>query len=189
MAAQSMIMGDAFGRSFQYGKRKISAMSNEEFNALDTKSLVSEMTTMYKEITPNLIQMMKDSTELQNQVIAQMLDIPREALSALFGATVPETSRAKTGQTEFERPTTYRPPQPTNPITPTISGQFQNKDCTSVQQQAQKLIDRVTFEYQRYLNATGNDKNRRKVDLTKASSMMNLFIQANTTCLKGWSPR
>ncbi len=32
MAAQSFAMGQAFGTSFQYGKRKISSMSNEDFN-------------------------------------------------------------------------------------------------------------------------------------------------------------
>ncbi len=34
MGAQSLVIGKMFGVGFQYGKRKISAMSNEEFNKL-----------------------------------------------------------------------------------------------------------------------------------------------------------
>ncbi len=36
MMWQSAAMADGFGTFFQYGKRRISAMSNEEFNALDS---------------------------------------------------------------------------------------------------------------------------------------------------------
>ncbi len=60
MATQSMVMGDAFGQAFQYGKRKISAMSNEEFNktTMELKTFHSHtwtvITLLYLVITCSL---------------------------------------------------------------------------------------------------------------------------------------
>ncbi len=97
MAAQSMLMGDAFGRSFQYGKRKISAMSNEEFNVYNPKDMISEMTTTYNALIPELSQMIKDSKDFQTFIFAQLLDMPREMLAQLFGAVARPESQATSG--------------------------------------------------------------------------------------------
>ncbi len=84
MATQSMVMGDAFGRAFQYGKRKISAMSNEEFNATSMEQQASEMFAAYKHIIPELRESILDSKELQKFIIIQLLDMPRDLLASLF---------------------------------------------------------------------------------------------------------
>ncbi len=62
MATQSMVMGDAFGRSFQYGKRRISAMTNEEFNAYSPTQIAEEIFAEYKQIIPKLGKSIEDST-------------------------------------------------------------------------------------------------------------------------------
>ncbi len=110
MATQSMVMGDAFGRSFQYGKRKISAMSNEEFNATSMNEQAEDMYKTYKLIIPSLQQSIKDSTELQKFIIASLLDMPRDLLASFFGAVTQQSqidanSAAQQAGTKFQPPT------------------------------------------------------------------------------------
>lgn len=96
MFMQSVMMGYGFGTGFQYSKRKISAMSNEEFNATTMKNESQKMFQAYKEIIPDLKQSITDSKELQSTVLAQMIDIPRQLLEDLFGGGSP-TSIPPTG--------------------------------------------------------------------------------------------
>ncbi len=75
MAGQSMLMGDAFGKSYQYGKRKISAMSNEEFNKLTPADLAKDITADFTALIPELKIAMAKSTELQSMIIREMGEI------------------------------------------------------------------------------------------------------------------
>jgi len=90
MAGQSLAMGEAFGKGFQYGKRKISSMDNEEFNALDFKGLSESIATDYKVMIPSLNKSIEASTELQDKVFTALgkviLDIPPKVLAFLKGA-------------------------------------------------------------------------------------------------------
>ncbi len=87
MAGQSLAMGEAFGKGFQYGKRKISSMSNEEFNALDFKGLSESLATDYQVLIPSLVQSIQASDKLQSAVIQEMgqliKSIPQEILNFL----------------------------------------------------------------------------------------------------------
>ncbi len=82
MAGQSLAMGEAFGKGFQYGKRKISSMSNEEFNALNFQQLSESIATDYKSMIPSLKKSIEASDELQRAVFqalgALLLSIPDE---------------------------------------------------------------------------------------------------------------
>ncbi len=84
MAGQSMLMGDAFGKSYQYGKRKISAMSNEEFNKLTPEMLGKQIVTDYAAIIPSLEEAVRASTAFQSMIIQEMgvilKNIPNEIL-------------------------------------------------------------------------------------------------------------
>ncbi len=91
MAAQSMLMGDAFGRSFQYGKRKISAMSNEDFNKYDEASLISDMTKTYEAILPSIKEQIDQSKDLQAFIVASLLDMPRDLLFKFFSSVAGDT--------------------------------------------------------------------------------------------------
>ncbi len=75
MAGQSMLMGDAFGKAYQYGKRKISAMSNEEFNALTPELLGKSIVTDYNAIIPSLEEAVQSSTEFQRIIIQELGNI------------------------------------------------------------------------------------------------------------------
>ncbi len=100
MATQSMVMGDAFGRAFQYGKRKISAMTNEEFNATSLEEQASQMFQAYKNIIPDLKQSIADSATLQRTIINEMLLILPKFLSQtgdeIFKTDIITTPEGKT---------------------------------------------------------------------------------------------
>ncbi len=89
MFMQSVMMGYGFGTGFQYSKRKISAMSNEEFNATSIVQETQKMFESYKLIIPELKQSIDDSKDLQSYVLAAMIDMPRNLLADLFGAVAP----------------------------------------------------------------------------------------------------
>ncbi len=84
MATQSLVMGESFGKAFQFGKRKMSAMDNESFNKLTIEQVASEMFRSYQNILPDLKQSMRDSSKLQSDIIGQILSIPSETLADLF---------------------------------------------------------------------------------------------------------
>ncbi len=85
MAYQSLVMGDAFGRAFQFGKRKISAMSNEEFNKLDIVQLYEGISNEYTRIIPTVEKAMAQSTDLQVAIVTEMLKIIPALAKELFG--------------------------------------------------------------------------------------------------------
>ncbi len=88
MATQSLVMGEAFGKAFQFGKRKISAMSNEEFNKLDIETVASQMFASYKNIEGNLKESINQSTEFQQFIFAQLILLGPELVKALGGAAL-----------------------------------------------------------------------------------------------------
>ncbi len=85
MFMQSVMMGYGFGTGFQYSKRKISAMSNDEFNATSIQKESDKMFKAYHEIIPSLQQSILDSKELQKTVLQTMAAIPADMLRDLFG--------------------------------------------------------------------------------------------------------
>ncbi len=74
MAAQSFAMGQAFGTSFQYGKRKISSMSNEEFNKVTPTSLHDSIQSDVREMIPSMNQSFDRMEKFQIEIIQSMLD-------------------------------------------------------------------------------------------------------------------
>ncbi len=91
MAAQSMLMGDAFGKAYQYGKRKISAMSNEEFNRMSSKDLSNEILTDYTNIIPTMKIAISRSSEFQSFIIEELAKIikalPADISQGLTGSS------------------------------------------------------------------------------------------------------
>ncbi len=83
MGAQSYLMMYMAGAGWQFGKRKISAKSNEEFNALDVTSLYKQMTTELKESIPTIERSMNDMTQMVAPIIEQYGDFIREAIAAI----------------------------------------------------------------------------------------------------------
>ncbi len=102
MAGQSLAMGEAFGKGFQYGKRKISSMDNASFNKLDFKGLSESIATDYKVMIPSMEQSIRASDKLQSAVIQEMGDliksIPMEILNFLQSATTGGTTSTSASQ-------------------------------------------------------------------------------------------
>ncbi len=91
MAYQSLLMGDSFGKGFQYGKRKISAMTNEEFNKMSLPDLFRDSMNEYESMIPTVEKSMDNSTKLQNSIIDRMLKIIPELLGSFFSGSTDKT--------------------------------------------------------------------------------------------------
>jgi len=83
MPIQSYLMMYFEGSGWQYGKRKISAMSNEEFNKLTPEQLISQHSDELKRIMPTLEKTLNDVTPLISVLIEQYGDFIKEALAAI----------------------------------------------------------------------------------------------------------
>ncbi len=73
MGAQSLVIGKMFGEGFQYGKRKISAMPNEEFNKLTFESMMSNAREEIKASVPTMNAAMQDMKPMVEIVVREFL--------------------------------------------------------------------------------------------------------------------
>ncbi len=73
MAMQSYFMMLLAGEAWQYGKRKISAMTNEEFNQLDIQTHLSNLITSMEKAIPSIEQSMRAFTPLARTITAEMI--------------------------------------------------------------------------------------------------------------------
>ncbi len=69
MGAQSLVIGKMFGEGFQYGKRKISAMPNEEFNKLTFEDMMSNAREELKASIPTINASLHDMDAMVETVI------------------------------------------------------------------------------------------------------------------------
>jgi len=87
MAGQSFAMGEAFGKGFQYGKRKVSSMTNEQFNASSAPQMFAETTADITQMIPTMQNAMEKFHTLQTDIILKMIDyiakLPAEVLPAV----------------------------------------------------------------------------------------------------------
>ncbi len=73
MAMQSYFMMLLAGEAWQFGKRKISAMTNEEFNKLDIQTHLSNLITSMEKAIPSIESSMRDFTPLARTITAEMV--------------------------------------------------------------------------------------------------------------------
>ena len=78
MAAQSFAMGEAFGKGFQSGKRRVSSMTNEKFNATTQAQLFKETTADINAMIPAMKAQMKTFTFLQSDIIQELIGYIKE---------------------------------------------------------------------------------------------------------------
>lgn len=72
MVAQSLAMMEAAGRGWQFGKRKISAMPNKEFNKLEYIDMWNDSTANVRDMLPGLEKMFDTSTIYQGKIFEHM---------------------------------------------------------------------------------------------------------------------
>ncbi len=83
MEAQSAVLAMAFGVNYQYGKRKISALSNEEFNAL-TPEKIEEMQAEHTKVQiEGFIKKIPSTQAMQKHIIDEMVRLEFEKLKVL----------------------------------------------------------------------------------------------------------
>jgi len=73
MAAQSFAMGEAFGKGFQSGKRRVSSMTNEQFNSKTQAQLFEETTADISAMIPSMKKQMSEFTLLQSDIIKELI--------------------------------------------------------------------------------------------------------------------
>jgi len=82
MGYQSLVMGEAFGLSYQYAKRKISSMTNEEFNKLTVTDLQAMIKGSIQSGIPQMQASMDDMLTLQTKIVdhlvSAILQIPKD---------------------------------------------------------------------------------------------------------------
>ncbi len=83
MGAQSFIMMYQAGEGWQYGKRRISAMSNEEFNVLTPELVLEKQAVVLKNSLATIQDSMNAMTPLVGTIVAQYGDFIREFIKAL----------------------------------------------------------------------------------------------------------
>ncbi len=85
MGAQSLVIGKMFGEGFQYGKRKISAMSNEEFNKLTFESMMSNAREEIKASIPSMQAAMQDMAPLVDTVVREFFNYISQVTKIVTG--------------------------------------------------------------------------------------------------------
>ncbi len=92
MGSQSFVMMEMAGEAWQYGKRRISAMSNEDFNKLTPEQLHINQTEMLSALIPTIERSMNNMTPMLQTIIQQYGDFMR-----LIIEQIPELIQAATG--------------------------------------------------------------------------------------------
>ncbi len=102
MPIQSYLMMYFAGAGWQIGKRKISAIPNEEFNKMSANDLLKGFTADLRETIPTMESSLQDVSPLIRVLIEQYGDFIREAIAAtpqaisnIFGGESESTLRGK----------------------------------------------------------------------------------------------
>ncbi len=77
MGIQSAVMAKQFGENFQFGKRRISAMSNDAFNKLTPKILMENSSSELREMIPSMKDSLRSMDEFQKFIIQEFLGMVR----------------------------------------------------------------------------------------------------------------
>ncbi len=85
MFMQSAAMALGFGSFFQYGKRKLSAMSNEEFNALTPEALTAQLMSSVNNMIPTVQQSFREMEKLNVLILNAMATYFTQGVEYLGG--------------------------------------------------------------------------------------------------------
>ncbi len=111
MGIQSAVMMKQAGENWQYGKRRISAMSNEEFNVLTPQKLNQNNNSEIRSMIPDMKQAIIDMRDFQDFILVEIIELMRRGLETGLGAIF---GLSPTQSNEFFGGTT----PPTHDLTP-----------------------------------------------------------------------
>ncbi len=89
MGSQSLVIGKQFGEGFQYGKRKISAMTNEEFNKLTPQKIAQDNAEELRQMIPSMKSSIQDMREFQTFIVRELIETAKQLPNDIFGANAP----------------------------------------------------------------------------------------------------
>jgi len=92
MAAQSFAMGEAFGKGFQSGKRRVSSMTNAKFNATSQIQMFQETTADINGMIPAMKAQMSNFTLLQSDIIKELVSYVRKLPADVFAGLTGDTT-------------------------------------------------------------------------------------------------
>ncbi len=84
MGMQSAVMAEQFGTMFQYGKRRISAMSNDEFNALTPAKIQFDLTKQLQLMIPEMEAQIQSMRPLVSVIIREFASYIGDATRAIL---------------------------------------------------------------------------------------------------------
>ncbi len=111
MGIQSAVMMKQAGENWQYGKRRISAMSNDEFNVLTPQKLNQNNNEEIRSMIPDMKQAIIDMRDFQDFILVEVIELIRRGLETGLGAIF---GLSPTQSNEFFGGT----PPPTHDLTP-----------------------------------------------------------------------
>ncbi len=127
MGAQSLVIGKMFGEGFQYGKRKISAMPNEEFNKLTFEKMMSNAREELKASIPTMNAAMQDMQPMVEVVVREFFNYISLVTKVITGTGEGPNIYQKEGHDigdwiaqQIGIPHTPHDGGPTIPVTPVI---------------------------------------------------------------------
>ncbi len=88
MAYQSILIGDAFGRGYQFGKRKVSELSNEQIKKMSIDDVFRDASVDYLRMIPTVKESMAQSLDLQVFIVKELIKII-PAMTTMFTKEAP----------------------------------------------------------------------------------------------------
>ncbi len=108
MGIQSAVMMKQAGENWQYGKRRISAMSNEDFNNLTPLKMLNNSNAEVKSMIPSMKQSIIDIRQFQDFIIVEIIELMRRGLEtglgAIFGLTPQQSNEFFGGTKAINQP-------------------------------------------------------------------------------------
>ncbi len=180
MGMQSGVMAQQFGVNFQYGKRKISAMSNEEFNKLTPEQLQIDFSKQITGMIPTWEQSLKEMRPFQRMIFVEMLAAFKEAVQLGLDVAGAGLGIKPKSPIHPQDPGKFQPPVvQEDPVTPTHKTEPTPSKFSAIQV---RLFQQVKNSDQRYQSFTESIRKLRQqlLDEPRAIIIINTRIQIMT---------
>ncbi len=144
MGIQSAVMAKQFGENFQYGKRRISAMDNAEFNKLTPMKLQENANAELKAMIPSMEDSVKEMRNFQTFLIGEFISMINDAigkgLGVLFGFNPGDIFPSPDGNGTDTTPPGTTPPPGQTTITYTVT-QVKGFSNSTINQLKKKIVE------------------------------------------------
>ncbi len=188
MVAQSLAMMEAAGKGWQFGKRKISAMSNKDFNKLTPHRILEDSLGEYKLMIPSMTQAFDESRLLQTKIIEVMVGYAVQLLSDIEKGLTAALGAHKHG----ELTTSIKNPFVSSFLTPAIIPPVPTEDLIPLTDQhihdPSSVSDFEDFQ-KRTADEKANEERKQKLRDEAQARFENRQVKTVTKTFKKLTPR